>query len=530
VPHFARVAIALVFTLAVRWVGRLSERERLVLATNAVVARGRVDEEALPPVLGGRDETSRPWQEITGVLWQADFLQRALVRHVIDHAGPDVDLEELREPGMRLAEALHDAGVLLRGMRTQDDPDYSWDEDPMALDEVMGQRRRHVTLEELRRARDLGLVREFVDDMNHRADSWNGSTASPRDRWQVRWTATGRFTATAGSSRVEGWAAHPAAVADELSSWSTPPQPGDVSWCGGQPAPPEKLCSSERALPELSLEHAMERFWADRDRLGEVLAALEELRGSCPAPEIPDLVAARAAELQRREPQLPDIAREMHEQRGSWSMTMAAEWVRTQAVVNTADPVWGEFDRFEIERTARWVPDKTRELLRVPDLAPFLAQHFVGRYDGAPVQLLRIPGPAGPLYVLGSGGSHRTHLSRILGLSWLFAETTLVSVPRRVHSVHVTPEGGPEACRATVRLWQGCLDRQIITGRLEGQDWIVDLRLDQALAPWVVLPAELAVAYNQRYELLYPGALEAIGIPPGVYDSTQTWHRWLLAT
>lgn len=130
--------------------------------------------------------------------------------------------------------------------------------------------------------------------------------------------------------------------------------------------------------------------------------------------------------------------------------------------------------------------------------------------------------------MIGSGGSHRTHLSRILDLPWLFAQTTLVSVPRRISSVAITPgEGGLQACRETVRRWQGCLDRQIITGRLEGQDWIVDLRLHQALAPWVVLPAAVAVAYNQRYELLYPGALEAIGIPPGVYDSAQTWHRWL---
>lgn len=342
VPHLTRVAIALLYTMATRWVGRLSQRERLLLATRVVAARPAVTIEDRSPVLGGREPVSRPWPEIAAVLWQAEYLQRALVRLVIDHADPDMDLEELREPGTQLADALHEAGILLRAMRSQDDPDHDRDEeDPLALEQVVGRRRQHVTLTELRRARDLGSVRELVDDMSHRAQGWNRLTAMRREPWQVRWSSTGRFTATTGSRRVEGWAAHPAAITDELSNWSTPPRLAELTWCGGRPPDPEKLSSSERALPEVRPEHAMEQFRADRDRLHEVLAALQELRGAWPAAEIRELVAARAAQLQRREPQLPDIARDLQEHRGSWSMTIAAEWVRTHAVVNTADPVWG---------------------------------------------------------------------------------------------------------------------------------------------------------------------------------------------
>ena len=85
-----------------------------------------------------------------------------------------------------------------------------------------------------------------------------------------------------------------------------------------------------------------------------------------------------------------------------------------------------------------------------------------------------------------------------------------------------------------IRQRQRLLDRNVqrtvrhhLQQRLENIPPRQDLRLHQALAPWVVLPAAVAVTYNQRYELLYPGALEAIGIPPGVYDSAQAWHRWL---
>lgn len=541
IAHLTRWATATVFTLAVRWLGRLSTRERLVLATRAVGTRTRADAEH-----PSRDQHPQPslWTDVTSVLWQADLLQRALTNRVVDGVGTFLDLEELREPGMDLAAAIKEAGTLLTQLHALDDPDESPVE-PMALQEIVGHRRRLLSLTELRQARDLGLVQDFTADMDRRAVAGSqaavaGSQATVGSRpWTVRWASTGRFTASADAALavVEGWAAHPVAVADVLTSWSIPPRRVEPKWWGGGPPPSDlqQLCAYEpSALPHISVEHAEKHFWAEPDRLAEVVAVLQDLRQSWSIAQVPGMVTGRIIELQDREPQLPDVVGAFAEPGVDWSKTMAAEWVPTRNVVRTADEVWGEFARGEVERQAQWVPDRARELLAVPpaNLPQFLATHFVGSYQGATVQLQRIPGPAGPLYVLGYGGSHRTHLSRILGLPWLFAVTTLVPMPRHVQNTTVTPsEGGPEACLETAALWQGLLDHNVIRGRLitHHPEWVVELRLDHAPAPWVLLPAEPATAYNQRYELLHPGALAAAGIPLPALDGPDAWRAWLTA-
>lgn len=97
------------------------------------------------------------------------------------------------------------------------------------------------------------------------------------------------------------------------------------------------------------------------------------------------------------------------------------------------------------------------------------------------VKLHRLPGPAEPLYVLGNGGSHRTHLSRILGLPWLFAATTLIPPPRKVEVFHVA--SGQDEREETTRLWQGLLDSGVAHGQLIGSDHSATLQLDYVPAP-----------------------------------------------
>jgi hypothetical protein len=96
----------------------------------------------------------------------------------------------------------------------------------------------------------------------------------------------------------------------------------------------------------------------------------------------------------------------------------------------------------------------------------------------------------------------------------------------------VTPtENGPEGCRETAALWRGLLARGIVRGELipRYSDWVVEFRIEYALAPWMLLPADRATAYNQRYELLYPGALEESGIPAAAMRSPEEWRSWLTA-
>ena len=520
IAHLTRWATAVVFTLATEWLPRLPVRDRLVLATRAV----------------GEPATSRAdgpaaWTDVTALLWQAGLLQKALVHRVVDDSDVFVGVEELRRPGLELAAAMKEAGNLLRQLHLQDDPRRA-EVDTMVLPELDDQTR--LTLGELRAARDLGQVHVTTDDMACRAAAVVAATGTGAGRWNVRWEPSGRFDAAPasddGSDRpsVRGWAAHPAIVADELGSWSTRPRPAEITWRNAPPAEITRLCELTAATsPTITEDQTTAAFLARRDLLVEVVAAIDSLRRDCPPERVQDEVAARADRLQAEEPQLPDL----FPPGDPWARTSAAEWVRTRAVVRTPYEVWGRFDLDEPERRDRWLPDRTAELLAVPyaDLPAHLTRYFAVGGESGPVRLLRVPGPAGPLYAVGSG-SHRAHLCRILGLPWMFAVTTMVSLPRRIETTAVTPsEHGPQGCRATAELWRGLLDRGIVHGDLipRHSDWVVELRVGYALAPWMLLPADRATLYNQRYELLYPGALAAAGIPDIALQSPSAWSSWV---
>ncbi len=507
----------MVFTLATRWLPRLSVRDRLVLATRAVGEPGRTGEE-------------RParWTDVTALLWQADHLQRAIVHRVVDDADGFVDVEELRRPGLELAAAMEEAGNLLRQLHLQDDPRRA-EVDTMVLPD--GDRRRR-SFAELRRARDLGQVQVLTADMSRRAAAVAATTGAG-GRWAVRWEPSGRFDAEPipddGPDRpaVRGWAAHPAVVPDELGRWNTRPTLAEIRWQDGPPSPISRLCVLTPAVaPSVTEEQASAAFRAQPDRLADVVAEIDSLRRSLPPAQIQEELATRAARLQGEEPQLPDL----FPTGDPWACTTTAEWVRTRAVVRTPEGVWGQLGRDEPE--SRWLPERTTELLAVKyaDVPAYLARHFAERNGAGAVQLSRIPGPAGPLYATGSGGSRRVHLCRILGLPWMFAETTMVSLPRRIETTAVTPaEHGPAGCRATAQLWRGLLERGLVRGELIPRyaDWVVELRVEDALAPWMLLPADGATAYNRRYDLLYPGALGAAGIPSAALHSPSAWWSWL---
>ncbi|GAA5109554.1 zinc finger domain-containing protein [Pseudonocardia adelaidensis] len=521
VAHLSRWSTAAVFTLATRWLTRLPVWERLTLATRAVGSTG--------------GSAPAAWNDVTALLWQADQLQKALVRRVVDDSDAFVDVSELRRPGLQLAAAMKEAGNLLRQQHLQDDPRRA-EIDTMVLPDGEGPARR--TLSELRAARDRGQVHVMGADMTRRAAAVAEENGTDAARWNVRWELSGRFDAEPiarpGSGdepdapAVRGWAAHPAVVADELGRWSTRPGLAEVTWRG---APPPsrlpRLCAfTPAATPHVTEEQAAAAFMARPELIVEIVAEIDSLRRSVPRDGVQDEVAARAARLQDEEPQLPDL----FAPGDSWACTKAVEWVRTQAVVRTPDVVWGRFDR-DGDEPDRWLPERTAELLAVgyADVPAYLTRHFGAHSESGAVQLLRIPGPAGPLYAV-SAGSRRAHLCRVLGLPWMFAVTTMMSLPRRIETTAVTPpERGPEACRETALLWRGLLERGLVRGELipRYSDWVVELRIEYALAPWMLLPADRATAYNQRYELLHPGALADAGIPDGALRSSGAWETWV---
>ncbi|HLU59730.1 MAG TPA: hypothetical protein VKZ81_30085 [Pseudonocardia sp.] len=515
VPHLARFSTAVVFTVATRWLSRLPAWDRLALATRAV---DRTDGAPAPAA----------WNDVTALLWQADRLQRALVRRVIEDANPHVDATELRRPGLQLAAAFREAGDLLHQQHLQDDPRRA-EVDAMVLpDGDLGSR---LTLAQLRAARDRGQVHVVTADMARRAAAIAEATGAEPARWSVRWDPSGRFEAEPlpdgekpDRPAVRGWVAHASIVADELGRWGTPPGPAEVTWRGAPPEPASRLCRfTPEVEPRIGEDEAAAAFMARRDLIVEVVAAIDAVRRSCPGDRIPQEVAARASRLQREEPQLPGLLAP----NDPWACTRAVEWVRTRAVVRTPEGEWGRCDADE----GRPLAERVAELLSVAyaDVPDYLTRHFGAHGDEGAVQLLRIPGPAGPLYAA-PAPSQRVHLCRILDLPWMFAVTTSMALPRRVETTAVTPrEHGPEACRDTAVLWRGLLSRGLVRGELVTRysDWVVELRVEHALAPWLLLPADRATAYNRRYEQLYPGALAEAGIPDAALSSAEAWRSWL---
>jgi hypothetical protein len=522
VAHLARWSTAVVFTLATRWLTRLPVWDRLTLATRAVE---RTEKSPAPAA----------WNDVTALLWQADQLQKALVRRVVDDADPFVDVAELRRPGLHLAATMKEAGNLLRQQYLQDDPRRA-EVETMVLPDHEGEGPARLTLAQLRAARDRGQVHVMTADMARRAAAVAAVSASDPVRWSVRWDPSGRFDAEpvpdgdGDRPGVRGWVAHPSIVADELGRWSARPRPAEVGWRGAPPSPSARLCTfTSAAMPRVTEEQAAAAFMARRDLIAEIVAEIDSVRRSVPQDGLREEVTARADRLQAEEPQLPDLFAPSD----SWACTRAVEWVRTRAVVRTPDEVWGRFDRDDPEQAARWIPDRTAELLAVgyADVPAYLTRHFGAHSESGAVQLLRIPGPAGPLYTV-SAGSRRAHLCRVLGLPWMFSVTTMLSLPRRIETTAVTPaEHGPEGARETAALWRGLLARGLVRGELipRYSDWVVEFRIEYAAAPWLLLPADRATAYNQRYELLYPGALADAGIPDSALGSPEAWRSWLTA-
>lgn len=141
----------------------------------------------------------------------------------------------------------------------------------------------------------------------------------------------------------------------------------------------------------------------------------------------------------------------------------------------------------------------------------------------------RSPGRPGPLYHLGDGGSHSTHLCRILGLSSIFARVSHPPLPRLVLN-----GGGPfrrverTQLDEQADLWAALHRTGLVRGQLRRHGSIAELALDHVAALWWLLPADLAVLYNQRYERLHPGRLREAGVPDDAVYDAERWRRWLL--
>jgi hypothetical protein len=206
-------------------------------------------------------------------------------------------------------------------------------------------------------------------------------------------------------------------------------------------------------------------------------------------------LAAQASELNAAAPQVPSPRRFDDEINspirgfGCW-----AEWIDPRLVVSTEQPVWNQFDRAHES-----VPNIVGGLASAIDTAGGIERWLYEMYARTgSISLLRIEGPAGPIYEVNRDGNHRVHAARMLAVPWILAEVDVSSLPApRRPSRGVEPR------------WRELRDRGAIDADVRQGRWF----FRGVTAEWLLSDAATAEQVSAAYERCYPGALAQMGDP-----------------
>ncbi|PAK27710.1 hypothetical protein CJD44_02805 [Streptomyces sp. alain-838] len=455
------------------------------------------------------------WQQATDELFLWEEVVAAAGRHAADAVEGHLDGDELRDGAQQAARRIDQARQLVhewQGERAE----YPLDEELLAG--VL--RPAPSLLARARRRGDLGRLRTDLARRLMHLDK-------PGGIWEATWHSDGALSAHRDDgSCVRGWSATPEAAEHVLQSFEATSRHRPQITLAMHGEQPEALAAGDDA-PSIDQADVLRAFDADRAALDATIDAITQLQREWPEPEITDQVRAAAAQLQSSAPQSPYFTLYSRQPEHDCAAGESAAWVRTDAIVQAIDTVWGHFDRSEASRGPSWIPRAARELLTTEpeELAAFLRHHLA---EEPPVTLGVINGPAGPLYNVSSGGAHRTHLFRILGLPRVIAKLYARIPPRRFDVARVidTAKGMTEVERAG-RGWHTLLERGLLHGSIRYQGAFAVLDLDHAPAPWLLGDAALASSYNTAYERVYPGALSELGIPTAALADRKAWEQWL---
>lgn len=267
----------------------------------------------------------------------------------------------------------------------------------------------------------------------------------------------------------------------------------------------------------------------------EHIAACHQIQDSLRGTNVGQVLSERAAELNTAAPQLPeDLDRALRDvgaptNRDYRAFVEGTQWVPSRLVVATGCPAWNEFGGHRPE-----VPHQIAQALaNASDLHQFTRTLF-----SDPIDLVRIPAWAGPIYLRGSNGTHRIHTARMLGLPWLPAEVRVHSEPPAWDVLGILTrdphgyarDGIRQRSRNRAALITGLIQRGIIDGELHdpgsGRSPVLRCRA-MPPAPWLVRSAECATTINAAYERAYPGALRHLSIPDGIGTDPDAWTDWL---
>ncbi|WP_328743757.1 hypothetical protein OHT57_00230 [Streptomyces sp. NBC_00285] len=455
------------------------------------------------------------WHQATEELYLWDQVVADAGQHAAAAVEDHLDGGELRDAAQQAAHRITQARTLLH--------EWHGERAEYPLDEELLVHVLRPAPSLLARARHRGDLQRLEADLARRPVHLD----QPGGAWATTWHSDGTLTADRDDGLcVRGWSATPDAVEQALQSFEATsrhrPQV-TLTLHGERPEVP----AAGTDPPGIDRVAVLRAFDADLAALDATVTAITQLQQTWPEHEISDRVRAATNQLQADAPQSPYFNLYTRQGEHYWAFSESAAWVRTDAIVQAVDEVWGDFDRSEASRGPSWMPWATRELLTTEpeQLAAFVRHHLAEEPE---ISLGVINGPAGPLYNVSSGGAHRTHLFRILGLPWVIAKLYARIPPRRfdVASVIDTAKGMTEIERVG-RGWHTLLERGLLHGRIRYEGPFAVLDLDHGPAPWLLGDAALASAYNTAYERVYPGALTELGIPATALTGRKAWEQWL---
>ncbi|MFD4483249.1 hypothetical protein ACFWPU_45095 [Streptomyces sp. NPDC058471] len=503
--HLARHLTSILLQFAVRRGGGQPPAERAQIVRSLTMAQ-ESDSSAREGYL---------WYQTADELWLWDQVVAAAGEHAAAAVEGHLDGDELRDAAQQAARRITRARDLMHewhGERAE----YPLDEELLAC--VL---RPAPSL--LARARRRGDLQQLEADLARRPVYLD----RPGGIWEAAWHSDGSLTAHRDDGLcVRGWSAAPDAAEHVLQAFEATSRHRPQITLAVRGERPEGPATGDESAG-ISRVDVLRAFDADRAALDATVAAIAQLQRAWPEHEISERVRTATTRLQTSAPQSPHFTLFNRQREHAWAAVESAGWVRTDAIVQAIDEVWGDFDRSEASRGPSWIPRATRELLttKPEQLAAFIRHHLA---EEPSISLSVINGPAGPLHTVSTGGAHRTHLFRILGLPWIIAKLYARIPPRRfdVASVIDTAKGMTEVERVG-RGWHTLLERGLLHGRIHYEGAFAILDLDHAPAPWLLGDAALASAYNTAYERVYPGALTNMGIPATALTGRKAWEQWL---
>lgn len=361
------------------------------------------------------------------------------------------------------------------------------------------------------------------------------------DAEPARWTVTdalanGCFSASdTKGTIVEGWAEVPDAVSDALRAWSVPAgAPVDIDWATPPPQPARRLPSwgwlpdHPGNVPDLDgITGRPDPYEAWRAQPPEAIDAfadaLQALRETWSLDDdIPAKLDAAAKQLNIAEPQAPSI-HQILEDASPFAVTVATEWINPATVAHSGRHQWNDFGEHRPDQPENF----TRSLLACTNPAEGAQDIWACPHE--PVDLYRVPGPAGPLYQLGVNGQHRIHTARMLNFQLLWAVVTQTTLPVTLSWTSLDHADERRAGQPTeaVTIWEGLRRRGLLVGEIDRDT--ATLMPYWVAAPWLLASAATAVQWAHNYQRAYPGTLTALGIPTAALTDAHNWASWLTA-